>query len=309
MTKSEILKISHKLNKIMLESGWEGSYCALLSFSMKRVHKKERTNPTSFSLFENVLSRLSRYISFVSSNKNTLIKNEGRTVTIIKTKIEKGFTVKFPFELKDAFRAVFKSAKWNACEKVWIVGPRSEKRLDQWIAECQATSVDFEAVKEENDALLISQRELECLKNMLAVVQSRSESLKKQNDEMANSAQVLAGLKIELEAAQLELEEQTKVTESLQLNLKSQFEKVCDLDVILEAQEDMQRAYNKTGSVHRSRFNEAQRIIGVQRDNLENIGLDSWGMMQLACMSFNRPDRDKPGSISLSDILLISKED
>lgn len=53
------------------------------------------------------------------------------------SKIENGFAIKFPFDLKDNFRSNFKSAKWNAAEKQWEVGSRSGKKLDISIEEAK----------------------------------------------------------------------------------------------------------------------------------------------------------------------------
>lgn len=52
-----------------------------------------------------------------------------------------GAAVAFPFELKDAFRAAFPSAKWEPSAKVWTVGPRSVKRLKSWVAEVEASGI------------------------------------------------------------------------------------------------------------------------------------------------------------------------
>ncbi len=46
-----------------------------------------------------------------------------------------GFSIKFPFELRDIFRAAFPGAKWNSNEKACEVGPRSGNRLRQWASE------------------------------------------------------------------------------------------------------------------------------------------------------------------------------
>jgi hypothetical protein len=40
-------------------------------------------------------------------------------------KLENGWAVKFPYDLKDDFRRLFKSAKWNSEQKRWELGKNS----------------------------------------------------------------------------------------------------------------------------------------------------------------------------------------
>ena len=56
-----------------------------------------------------------------------------------------GFAIKFPFALKDAFRASFKSAKWNPDEKQWEVGTDGEARLRQWAEAAREAAEDIAA--------------------------------------------------------------------------------------------------------------------------------------------------------------------
>lgn len=53
-------------------------------------------------------------------------------------KIEDGYLVKVPFEIKDAFKEAFKTAKWANNYKMWKVGVRSKKRLERFNEEFEA---------------------------------------------------------------------------------------------------------------------------------------------------------------------------
>jgi hypothetical protein len=67
-------------------------------------------------------------------------------MNIVKTEV--GFAIHFPFALKDSFRKVFPSAKWNLALKRWEMGPRSEKRLRQWAAEVSPVVTELASLDE-----------------------------------------------------------------------------------------------------------------------------------------------------------------
>lgn len=228
-------------------------------------------------------------------------------MAIIKTKLEKGFSVKFPFELKDSFRGTFKTAKWNPCEKVWVVGPRSEKRLDQWISESEALCAEFEKAKEENDSHALTENELIVVKHELAQFKLKIEELNKTNERLTESRLLISSIREEIKIAKAEFDEKTKIQKEHQAILQAEFDKVCDLRTILDAQSDMQSAYNKIGAIHRRKYKTAQETIIEQHDRLEKVSMRSLGLAELGAMSFNRPDRDVPRDITLSQILTFRK--
>jgi hypothetical protein len=66
------------------------------------------------------------------------------------------FGVKIPFDMKDAFKKQFSSAKWDGTTKEWTVGKLSGQKLNTWlqdkiphIEEKAASKADFEAKKSE----------------------------------------------------------------------------------------------------------------------------------------------------------------
>ncbi len=58
--------------------------------------------------------------------------------TIIVSETEKGYSISLPFELKNNFRANFKSATWNVAKKTWDIGFYAKDRLEQWVSTAQA---------------------------------------------------------------------------------------------------------------------------------------------------------------------------
>lgn len=54
-------------------------------------------------------------------------------------------------------------------------------------------------------------------------------------------------------------------------------------------------------------FLDAQRVIDNAVQKLSEAGISSKGLTKLALMNYNRPDRDFPSSIALSDILALSQ--
>ena len=66
------------------------------------------------------------------------------------------FGVKIPFDMKDAFKKQFSSAKWDGASKEWTVGKLSGQKLNTWlqdkiphIEESNAKKADFDAKKSE----------------------------------------------------------------------------------------------------------------------------------------------------------------
>lgn len=52
---------------------------------------------------------------------------------------------------------------------------------------------------------------------------------------------------------------------------------------------------------------DAQRVIDNTVIKLSEAGISSKGLTKLALMNYNRPDRDFPSSVALSDVLALSE--
>ena len=222
-------------------------------------------------------------------------------------KIEKGFAVFFPFDLKDNFKSVFKSAKWNPSRRCWEVGPRSGKKLDQWVAMAGAAAAEIEeAEAAELDAKQLESLEEEIAAIRTAVARQRSEA------KTAASAEKLALAKDELARAKADLEAEKQATLEQIRKSEQLLAQVCDVDAIHEAHSEMKRCAGKVGSRYREAFNDACSVMKEQNNKLKAIGFRSVGLNELYYMNFNRFDRDKPGDVTRGDILNIvewSEED
>ena len=219
-------------------------------------------------------------------------------------KLKDGFGVKFPFDLKDNFKSVFKSATWNPERRCWKVGVRSKKRLDQWVAAAQAAAEDIEAA----EAAELNQQELDRLLTDLAKMRSRIADVRKRRGDM-NAADLLAAAKNDLKKAQADfVAEKKALAQALEEN-KCTVEKYVDIDGIYAAISKMEANHGKIGSNYHTRFNEAQRIIDTERERLAKAGWRSKGLDGFSMLNFNRPDRDKVSDITLSSIYELKKID
>lgn len=120
-----------------------------------------------------------------------------------------GATVAFPFELKDAFRNAFPSAKWNAAAKVWTVGTRSITRLNDWADKIRASGILAEL--EVNEELELSNREIDRLSVEIAKVRDMLKAAQATTDAAAAARARAVQLSVELEGMKAELAYATKM--------------------------------------------------------------------------------------------------
>ena len=218
-------------------------------------------------------------------------------------KTSNGFAVKFPFELKDNFKSVFKSAKWNPETRAWIVGVRSEAKLKQWIEAVSPAAQDIE----EAEAEALTAREVSALETQIANIRADIARERKAKLIYGNVAVALAAAKENLAkaTAALALEKLEKTAKAAKAN--ELLGQVCDLDAIQEARRTLIQNHGKVGSKHREAFNDACSAIKEQQNKLNAIGFQSTGLATLYQCNFNRPDRDNPRAVSDSDIFDLVK--
>ena len=219
--------------------------------------------------------------------------------------LEKGFAVKFPFELKDSFKEVFRTAKWNGYKKQWEVGPRSKKKLEKWIEIASKAAEEIElADSEELKKEELAKVETDIAKIRVAIAKRRQEIGAVNVVEMLNLA------KEELAKAQAELEAVTTEKSIKLAEAKEMLSGVCDINVIHGAIADMRMVHNKVGSSNRSKFDHAQYRLLAEHDRLKAIGFKSWGLYELINLNFNRPDRDRIDNCSsIYELEKIENED
>jgi len=213
-----------------------------------------------------------------------------------------GFAVTFPFELKESFKAAFKTSKWNADDKYWPVGVRSKKRLDQWIElvapvleEMEEDSADLLA----GDDLRLVQIEIENTRSTL--FKARTARL-----DTAASAEELSGAQDVLEKLKAEFDEEKDRIRTAQSETSRLLGEVCDLNKISFAHSAMKSAHGQRGTKSREAFNDAKGVMIEQVGQLQKAGFYSAGLSALADMKFNRPDRDIPNDVTYNDLFMIN---
>lgn len=208
-------------------------------------------------------------------------------------KIETGFAIKFPFALKDAFRATFPSAKWDALTKEWTVGPRSGKRLEAWAAEAQQAAADIAA-----------REEAELAQAELTQIRADIEAARQQARTAAEYRAELQATRAALEAAQAELAQANAQAAAAKAETRKEQDQIVallkthiDLPSITAAKKEMEQNMAPGDRVKKQRFEEAREVIKAERDKLAAAGLRLQALSELASANINRPDRDHPSNI------------
>lgn len=214
-------------------------------------------------------------------------------------KIETGYAVKFPFELKDNFRSVFKTAKWNPVKKQWEVGVRSYKKLSEWAEVAEGVSIAIDAEKElqENEAdLFAAKAQLQTMKD--SVLKRISDA-----DPIEKILQMLNSVKDEIEIVKEEQKQAEKVIFEKRAQIHKLVAGVVNLGLVETMKSKMSAMHRSVGD--RGTFDSYQDTIREERDKLRKIGFTSRGLDYLSSVNYNQPERDNIAKCP--DILLISK--
>jgi hypothetical protein len=213
-------------------------------------------------------------------------------ITIEKT--ESGFSVKFPFELKDSFRELFPSAKWDSFGKKWTVGPRSGKRLEAWKAESEQTAETVIAANEAKSELELTENEIASLKLTLSSLSKSTSEIQAMRLQAQESKALLDSLKTAVNEAEI-----TKQNEQARLEQEKQealqmIGKIIDLPACRNAAATMARNMVPADRTKKALFNDAQETISKAYRQLKEVGLRVEAISFLHYANVNRPDRDHP---------------
>lgn len=221
------------------------------------------------------------------------------------TKTETGFSIKFPFELKDNFKSCFKSAKWDSLGKVWTVGPRSGKRLEEWAGKVAPAVEALDAADEES----LREADIEAVELCIAEIRAGIARARSERTTLEATGKTLADAKAELESVTAELETERAAATAAGREAHKALKAACDMNAVAEAHRVMTANALKSGRAAREAYREAQGSIGRQRENLANAGLRSSGLDKLYYCNFNRPDRDNPRDVKRVDLYTITAVD
>lgn len=209
-------------------------------------------------------------------------------MSIIITKTENGYDVQFPFALKDAFKASFPSARWNALQKVWQCGPRSGNRLALW-AEAAGEAAEAIADAEEADFTL---EEVARVRAEMTELRDKIEQARAATGKASEVRKLLEQERAALQTVRSEKIAAQAEKAAGEANLKLLLSGVVNMAAVEEAMSVMARTHNQVGATARGQFEAAQATIRKERDALRAAGFNSAGLAWLASASFNRPDRD-----------------
>lgn len=267
----------------------------------------------------------------------TGISDKGK-VMIKVVELQKGFGVYLPYELKDNFKSVFKTAKWNPREKYWEVGPRAKKKLDEWIVTAKEVGVAIEAKKQAEEANAdietvkqeLEQQKLDLLRDIenlksvtvddvLANLNAEIESLKRELAKQRELTKQLIDNNAEIKSAKAQIEtieQQLSVEKSSQEKLKQQsldsVSKLININelksIVRQMGQIMKRNERMPRSSNRHDFEEARAKICTMGNTLKEAGIGSRYIEYVLSVNFNRPDRDSVyDAPDISDIYKIEE--
>jgi hypothetical protein len=207
-----------------------------------------------------------------------------------------GAAAKFPFELKDAFRDAFPSAKWNSFAKQWEVGSKSVARLQQWLASVDASGVESEiAARDEAD---LSEKDLAALASSVEAVRSEiaaARAGKTAADESRARAEALRtqldGARAELESAKAEKAAAEAAAEASVADVEAGVKHIATRAFIEELRGEMKRNWVPKAYA-KPLFEESQNKLRVIFRALRESGVECEAARLAANANFNRKDRD-----------------
>jgi hypothetical protein len=220
-------------------------------------------------------------------------------MTIDIEKTSTGFAVKFPYELKDDFRRAFRSAKWNPNEKRWQVGPRSRKRLEQWVEVVRNSGVleDLEA----HESADLAEEEVQRLQSEILQIQKQLDGAAKAarraneaRDRALSMKAELAERKADLQPFQEARAQAEKERDSARSEVMSEVATLADVEEIDRLRAGMKSEWRAQKAVNRQRFEEKQGMLRQIRDDLRAADIESRALNLAVGANYNRPDRDKP---------------
>lgn len=220
-------------------------------------------------------------------------------------KISSGFSAKFAFELKDAFKAAFPSAKWDPDERCWKLGVRSERRLIQFSEEIKTAELAIE----EAEAVEIAGEKLVELRDMIAKARKSAEAASEAVGGMSAVKTLTAELNSELAEAKAKEEAQLNALAEKQAEIAKKLDGVVSINKMIGLQETMAFNHDWKNRAKATNFKDAQQSAREIAAKLSQLGLYSEGLNRLINVNINRPDRDRVRDISRNDFFMICKED
>ena len=244
----------------------------------------------------------------------TTMNTRTAAATLVITPLGKDFAIAFPFELKDRFRKAFPRGRWDPQRRVWTVGPRSRRRLEEWADEVRSSGIlkELEA-RDERD---LSEKELTELRHTLLQLRSSlddAEQARAQAREMMDRAMEvrteLDVMRPRLDAAKRDAELAKRERDQVQMDLWARLEGIVDLSEIERLRSDMLREWRQQKAANRERFEPLQKRMRAIRDAMHAVGVTSRAVRLAVTANYNRPDRDRPDLLIAVEVEIHDEEE
>ena len=216
-----------------------------------------------------------------------------KTIKIIR--LNSGAAVKFPFDLKDKFRRIFPSAKWNSGEKQWEVGSRSVVRLEQWAEAFEVLANKIAEI----DAVALDDAELEKLNSYTAREETRLEeilaqkaSAEERRAEIQTAREGLKELEEKIAKASEEKAAANKIVKDQIKQMHKQVSGIIDINEVDALRAEMISAMKSGTAAGNRKFEAAWDRLNDLRNELLEFGIDCEQMTDALNANKYRPDRD-----------------
>lgn len=205
------------------------------------------------------------------------------------TRTSNGAKIKFPFDLKDNFRAAFKSAKWDPVQKMWKVGPRSIKRLEQWVKTVQDAADEIATHDEREFAM----RDLEALAREVSDIAERRAAQMQFAAELKETLILIEAARVELaEMKAAYMEEQAAIAD-MREQIEAAVRDHCDLEKMKAARTKMAVVMPIRKAKATEEYNESKSIVLAEYERAKAAGFYSDAIELALRANKYRPDRDR----------------
>jgi len=193
----------------------------------------------------------------------------------------KSLLISFPFDLKDAFKEIFKTAKWDSDRKRWVVSNSkiNHNKLDVFKEKAEPALSALKAIEEQE----ATDTELANLESRLAEIESKTRAALVAKQEYQAKIDKIAEIKAKIEQATPGLVDAQKQAAEAQEVVKKTIEaqvKKYDIDALIGRLIYIRKQY--TLSEHRRKFGSIQgELIAAHENILSETGIDLKALREL----------------------------
>jgi chromosome segregation ATPase len=217
--------------------------------------------------------------------------------------------IKVHYELKDEFKKLFRTAKWNNNEKKWEVKDCKQNinKLAKWSEMTAETEAQLDEKKQFEKDIDECKDELFELEMALEGIKKEAEHNKKLQEKLLEINAEIENIKKEKSDVIALLEASRKQNKEEALKIEESLKSIIDIEKIERCHQIMISKKDSIYSTDKEKYREAQSEIGEEIEKLAKIGLQSAGLNELYNMNVNRPDKYKPYDVTMLDILYVYK--